>query len=215
MKNFSRALCSKAMVPCLFLFTTLPLQAADVASDFNDGDTLTAEKLTEIKDAVNSKQNAVAGSCSAGESIRAISVDGTVTCETIPISGVDGVNLANSVNITSTTAVSLATLTIAETGTFDVALNAHASVEIRGSTVLRLKLEIRQSTCTGTLLGEAMWRPGGSASNDSFLTQTQALTGFQADVSGPVTYAFCGRKFESGFPDTLVFYRGFNLSYSN
>lgn len=215
MKNLSKAICSKAVVPVIFLFTTLPLQAADVVSSFNDGDTLTATKMTEIKDAVNSKQNAVTDSCPSGESIGAISADGTVTCEAMPVSGVEGVTATSNVDITTTTGVSLATLTIAETGTFDVALNAHASIEIDGSSNLRFKLEIRESTCSGALLGEAMWRPGGSASDGTNLANTTALTGFQTDVTGPVTYVFCGRKYDGGFPDALVFYRGFNLSYSN
>lgn len=53
---------SKLIIFTLVLLTSLGAQATDVTSTFNDGDTLTATQMTEIKDAVNSKQDIVAGS---------------------------------------------------------------------------------------------------------------------------------------------------------
>ncbi|MEM7561876.1 MAG: hypothetical protein AAF353_02370 [Pseudomonadota bacterium] len=65
----------------LITLLTSNVFAADVTEDFNTGDTLTATKINNIKDAVNSKQNRVSGSCSAGESIRTIEASGAVICE--------------------------------------------------------------------------------------------------------------------------------------
>jgi hypothetical protein len=59
--------------------------AGQVTSTFAAGDTLTATKMTEVRDAVNdndtTKQDRVTGTCPAGQSIRVINADGTVTCE--------------------------------------------------------------------------------------------------------------------------------------
>ena len=174
-----------------------------------------ATSIVNNATAISTKQDRVTGTCPAGQAISVINADGTVACEITPISGVEGILLTGSVTITSTTAVSIGTITISETGTFDVALNAHASVEITGNTISRLKIEIHNSTCTGTILGEAMWRPGGSATDNTLIANTISLTGFQANVSGPETYELCARKFDTSFPDALIFFRGFNLSYSN
>ena len=55
--------------------------AGDIADTYATGDALTAAKMDNIKTAVNSKQDRVSGSCAAGQSIRVINVNGTVSCE--------------------------------------------------------------------------------------------------------------------------------------
>lgn len=91
----------KTLQKCIYLLTislfiAVTANAGEVASTFTSGDTLTATKMTEIKDAVNDNnsrvgaietqtQNLVRG-CVAGQSIRAIAVDGTVTCEVDDVS---------------------------------------------------------------------------------------------------------------------------------
>ena len=86
----------KTLQQHIFLFTILffmavTANAGQVTSTFTAGDTLTAAKMTEIKDAANDNDSRVgaietqtqnlATGCIAGQSIRAIAIDGTVTCE--------------------------------------------------------------------------------------------------------------------------------------
>jgi hypothetical protein len=200
--------------------------AGSITDTYTAGDTLTAAKMDNIKSAVNGNatdinthqtqiQNLSTG-CPVGSSIRTVAVNGTITCEpdSIKTSGVLGINSTVTTTISTTTNTLLATLTITDSGTFNVALNAHFTVEISGTTSSRLKAEIRNTSCTGTILGEAMWRPGGSVSDSSFNATTLSLTGFQSG-SGPGTFVLCARKFDTTFPDASIFLRGFNLTYSN
>ena len=57
------------------------VSAEDITDSYSTGDTLTAEKMNNIKSAVNSKQNRVIEACDPGSSIREIKPDGAVTCE--------------------------------------------------------------------------------------------------------------------------------------
>lgn len=76
MKNFQ----TKISIFLLALLISFGAQAADVTTVYNNGDTLSATQMTEIKNAVNSKQNLVTGACEIGQFIREINPDGTVIC---------------------------------------------------------------------------------------------------------------------------------------
>jgi len=73
---------------CFFTSATLASNVAD--SDivtFTANATAKAaevnQNFTAIKNAVNSKQDAVSGTCAAGSAISAIAANGTVTCEVV------------------------------------------------------------------------------------------------------------------------------------
>lgn len=61
----------------------------DITDTYNNGDTLTATQLNNVKSAVNSKQNRVTGICPPEQSIAAINADGSVVCEADSDSGGD------------------------------------------------------------------------------------------------------------------------------
>lgn len=91
---------SKILALIIFTLTLLFLRtglALDVTSTFPAGSVLTEEKMNEVKDAVNSKQNRVTGTCTSGSSIRVINADGSVTCE------VDSVNTGDITSVTAGT----------------------------------------------------------------------------------------------------------------
>ncbi len=69
----------------LVIAMSFAVNAGEVTDTFTAGDTLTATKMTNIKDAINdnnlTKQQRVTGACGAGYAIQSINADGTVVCE--------------------------------------------------------------------------------------------------------------------------------------
>ena len=107
----------------------------------------------------------------------------------------------------------MGTLTISETGPFDVTLTAHAYIEKPGGTAGRYDVGIcKGDLASPTFVGRSLWRPGTSAS--SFIADAVTITGFDANVTGPVTYTFCVAKFDGGAPDATVYVRGLNGEWS-
>lgn len=72
----------KKLIPSI-IFSLNIAYASDITDEYTDGDTLTAEKLNNIKAAVNSKQNRVEGSCQEGKAIAKVHKDGTVECRSV------------------------------------------------------------------------------------------------------------------------------------
>ena len=77
----------KVLIPAslLWLNATHFAHAANVEDEYLPGDTLTAEKMTNIKAAVNSKQDLVIGVCPTGQAIVAVNADGTVECRAVSV----------------------------------------------------------------------------------------------------------------------------------
>lgn len=79
---------NKCIISILLLASSQLANAGSITDTYTPGDTLTAEKMNNVKVAVNdndtniaTKQNLITGTCVVGQYIREIKSDGTVTCE--------------------------------------------------------------------------------------------------------------------------------------
>ena len=114
------------------------------------------------------------------------------------------------VEITSSTYVALGTVTLADTGTFDVALSAHLYVEGRDFAHLLYEFAICRETADGFRVGRTFWRPPATANSTLLTGGTVFVTGFDPAATGPVTYVLCARKFHEEAADVTVYVRGLN-----
>ena len=111
--------------------------AGQVTSTFTAGDTLTATKMTEIKDAVNDNDSRVgaietqtqnlATGCVAGQSIRAINQNGSVTCE---------VDTDTDTTYTAGAGISISGTTISARVGGDISVNPPSVSVAQGSTAV-------------------------------------------------------------------------------
>ncbi|MCA9840385.1 MAG: hypothetical protein KC422_25980 [Trueperaceae bacterium] len=87
----------------------------------------------------------------------------------------------------------------------NVVLNAHVYLEkVRGGSH-RYELILVNGDCSSTnILGRTLWRPDNSGDTGSFYADTLTLTGFDAGVTGPATYTFCGSDFDGGVSATAT-----------
>jgi len=122
---------------------------------------------------------------------------------------VGGINSGESNTITGTTNLQILSLQIPDEGQFDVILSAHLVAEISGDGTGRYDFNITRGD-GGPSVGRGWWRPGTSA---GLYAVTINFNGFDADVSGPVTYYLVGKKFDAGAKDALVFISGLNATW--
>ena len=116
-----------------------------------------------------------------------------------------------SLDITSTSDVVIKTITINDTGTFDVSLTAHVVLEISGDGTGRSEIRINNST-DGTYVGRGWWRPGSATGYQAI---TVCFSGFESSVTGPVTYNLIVRKFDPGAGDASVGPNGLNVEWTS
>jgi len=121
----------------------------------------------------------------------------------LPTVGMDGVSESGSVDVTTDDFVEITSLTIDQSGTYDVTFNATVTGEINGSgDGSRYEFQINRGSVDGDEVARSWWRPGDS---DRFQAVTLPLSAVDKDISGPTTYYLVARKFDAAATDMLVF----------
>ena len=116
----------------------------------------------------------------------------------------------DSVVVTSTSAVAVDSITVDATGTLDVALTAHLYVEGQGFNPGRYDIGLCRGDENGPKVGRIFFRPRETAQPASFEGYEVSVTGFDAGVTGPVSYVLCAAKFDESAPDLVISLRGLN-----
>lgn len=126
----------------------------------------------------------------------------------LPTVGMDGVNTSGSVDVTTNDFVEITSLTIDQSGIYDVTFNAVVVGEINGSgDGSRYEFQINRGSVDGARVARAWWRPGDS---DRFQAVTLPLSGVDKDINGPTTFYLVARKFDNSATDMLVFIYSLN-----
>jgi hypothetical protein len=123
---------SKSAILSLFIVTlfSLTATASDVADDalttFQSNTTAKSSEVnanfSTLKDAVNTKQDKVTGTCPSGQAIREIAADGTITCET------DDVGAGDVTSVTAGTGLSGG----GDTGDISISIDSNAGFTFFG-----------------------------------------------------------------------------------
>jgi hypothetical protein len=125
---------------------------------------------------------------------------------------VQNLDLHDTVAITSTTAVAVASVTAQGTGTGDVALSAHVLLEGAGFDYDDYQVAICKDSATGSHVGEAFWTPGDKTpTTQVFEGDTLFVTGFDHSVTLPATYVLCVSKISDTSPDLTAFVYGLSV----
>ena len=121
----------------------------------------------------------------------------------LPTVGMDGVNESGSVDVTTDDFVEITSLTIDQSGTYDVTFNAVVVGEIDGGgDGSRYEFRINQGSVDGERVARSWWRPGDSDRRQAI---TIPLNGVDKNIEGPTTYYLVARKFDDAATDMLVF----------
>jgi hypothetical protein len=126
---------------------------------------------------------------------------------------VQEISFDDQIEITSTTPVAVESISVSGDAPFDAALTAHVYAEGGGFNHDRYQIGICKGNASGAFVGSTLWRPGDkTVARGDFEADTIAVTGFEANVSGPATYVLCVSKFNSDAPDLTLYPRGINAS---
>ena len=126
---------------------------------------------------------------------------------------VQEVSFDDPVEITSTTPVAVESIHVSGDAPFDVALAAHVYAEGGGFNHDRYTIGICKGSATGAFVGSTLWRPGDkTVARGPYESDTIAVTGFEANVSGSATYVLCVSKFNADAPDLTLYPRGINAT---
>lgn len=117
----------------------------------------------------------------------------------------------NTIDITSTTPVALATLVVPGSGMADVALSAHVYLEGAGFDYDGYVIAICKDSESGSEVGAAEWRPGDKTpASGVFEADTLLVTGFLRNVPLPASFVLCAYKWVGTSPDITATLRGLN-----
>lgn len=134
-----------------------PAVAAQVNANFNAVATEVNDNDARITSNTNNKQNRVNGSCPTGSSIRAIDVNGGVTCETDDVgggtSGVTSITTYDGLSGGGTGAVSLSISANGVNNTM-IANNAVTSGKIQNGTILNADINAAAAIAVSKISGD-------------------------------------------------------------
>lgn len=93
---------------------------------------------------------------------------------------------------------------VEDAGPFDVALTAHVYVEGETNGSAIYEIGICRDDLPGLYLGRTLWFLEDAGTSGLFQGDTVTVTGFDAGVSGPVTYTICARAMTGAAPPVVT-----------
>jgi len=135
-------------------------------------------------------QSRVSGSCPAGQAIRSMGANGTVTCDLAArVAGTQDVSF-NSITVNSITPVQLLALVVPGSASGVVNFQSHVMLEMSGANT-QYDVTIRSGSCSGNIVGRGYWRP---VSNIEFNATTIGTTGTAIGVTTATTFVLCAAR---------------------
>jgi hypothetical protein len=186
--------------------------AVNVPNTFTAGDTISSAEVNANFDVL---ETAVTANETAITSINSSVTNLNESLARFGSTGFQDTTFDNSVDITSSTFVALASLNIPAVSNVNISFSAHFYAEKSRSASTRYEFQIVKGDCASTdVIGSTFWRPANDGDTGStFVADVLSMTGFDADVSGPATYTLCGSKFDAGV-DISIGMRGFNAIWT-
>jgi hypothetical protein len=113
-----------------------------------------------------------------------------VTCDNGPrAAGIAELTFSNTVNVASTTAVAVLTLSVPGNPSGAVNLQGHVLLDRTGANS-QYDVSIQSGSCTGTTIAHAFWRAQAITGNEH-QAQTISLTGTATGVTATTTFVLC------------------------